>query len=74
MTNKIYDLLKYISQIFLPALITFVGVVLQCFNCNCTDIVLTIMTAFNVFLGSILMISNVQYNKKIKNQEVNKQL
>lgn len=63
MSNKIYDILKYIALIFLPALTTFVGVVLQCFNVGCVDIVLTIMTAFDVFLGAILQISNANYKK-----------
>lgn len=63
MSNKWYDILKYIAQIFLPALTVFVGVVLKCFNVECTDIVITIMTAFDTFLGSILMISSANYNK-----------
>ncbi len=64
MKNKTYDALKYIAQVFLPALTVFVGVVLKCFNCSFTDIVITIMTAFDAFLGSALMISNANYNKK----------
>lgn len=63
MSNKTYDILKYIAQIFIPALTVFVGVVLQCFNVECTDIVVTIMTAFDAFLGAILKISSDNYNK-----------
>lgn len=63
MSNKVYDILKYVALVFLPALITFVGVVLTSFNVSYTDIVLTIMTAFNVFLGTILQISNFNYKK-----------
>ena len=63
MSNKVYDVLKYIAQIFLPALTVFVGVILKCFNIECTDVVMTIMTAFDAFLGSILMISSNNYNK-----------
>lgn len=65
MSNKVYDVLKYIAQVFLPALTVFVGVVLQCFNIEYTDIVVTIMTAFDAFLGSALMISNTNYKKKV---------
>ena len=61
--NKVYDVLKWITLIFLPALITLVGVILNCFNVECTDIVLTIMTAFNAFLGTILGVSNYNYKK-----------
>lgn len=63
MSNKVYDVLKYIAQIFLPALTVFVGVILKCFNIECRDVVITIMTAFDAFLGSILMISSNNYNK-----------
>lgn len=63
LNNKVYDVLKWITLIFLPALITLVGVILNCFNVECTDIVLTIMTAFNAFLGTILGVSNYNYKK-----------
>lgn len=64
MSNKTYDVLKWIAQIFLPALTLFVGVVLKCFNVECTDIVITIMTAFDAFLGAILGISTINYKNK----------
>jgi Na+/H+ antiporter NhaA len=63
LNNRTYDLLKWIALVFLPAFITFVGVVLNCFDVPYTDIVLTISVAFNTFLGSILGISNINYNK-----------
>lgn len=66
MNNKMYDVLKWIAIVFLPALIMFIGVVLNCFNVTHTDIILTILTAFETFLGSILGISNINYNKKNK--------
>ena len=69
MSNKVYDILKYIALIFLPALTTFVGVVLQCFNVSCACIVLTIMTAFDVFIGTVLQISNYNYNNNLKKGE-----
>lgn len=64
MSNKTYDVLKYIAQIFIPALTVFVGVVLKCFNVECTDIVVTIMTAFDAFLGTALKISSDNYNQE----------
>lgn len=64
MTNKVYDVLKWFTLIFLPAFITFAGIVMKTLDFQYTDIVLTISTAFNTFLGTILGISNVQYNRK----------
>lgn len=63
LNNRTYDLLKWIALVFLPAFITFVGVILNCFNVQYADIILTIAVAFNTFLGSILGISNINYNK-----------
>lgn len=62
-SNKTYDVLKWIAIVFLPAFTTFLGVVLKCFNCPYTDIVITILVAFDTFLGSILQISTHNYNK-----------
>lgn len=64
MSNRVYDVLKWIAMVFLPAFIMFIGVVLNCFNVEYTDIVLTIMSAFETFLGAILGISNINYHKK----------
>lgn len=64
LNNKVYDVLKWIALVLLPALTTLAGVILNCFDINCTDIVLTIMTAITTFLGTILGISNISYNSK----------
>ena len=64
MSNKVYDILKWTTLVFLPALTTLVGVILNTFDIECTDIVLTIMTAITTFMGSVLGISNVNYKKK----------
>lgn len=63
MSNKIYDILKWITLVFLPAFTTFIGIILNCFNVGCTDIVLTILTAFTTFMGSVLGISSMKYYK-----------
>lgn len=67
MSNRVYDILKWISLVFLPALITFVGVVLNVLEVENAEVILTIAVAFNTFLGSILGISNVNYNMKLTN-------
>ncbi len=63
MSNKIYDILKWITLVLLPALTTLTGVILNSFNINYTEIILTIMTAITTFMGTILGISNINYNK-----------
>ena len=63
MSNKVYDILKWITLVFLPALTTFVGVILNCFHVEGTEVILTIMVGFTTFLGSILGISSLNYNE-----------
>ena len=61
MSNKLYDILKWISLVFMPALITLYGVIGNTLNLSNTDTILTIAIAFNTFLGSVLGISNLNY-------------
>lgn len=63
-SNTAYDILKWITLIFIPALITLYGVIGNTCNIPYTDIVLTIATAFDTFLGTCLGISNYNYNKE----------
>ena len=65
LSNKVYDILKWIALVFIPALITFYGVVGNVLNIPYTDVILTIMGAFDVFMGSLLGISTTKYNKRV---------
>ena len=64
MSNKVYDILKWVAIVFLPALTTFVGVILNSLDVSNSEIVLTIMTGFGTFLGTILGVSNIKYKKE----------
>lgn len=66
MSNKVYDVLKWLAMIFLPAAITLFGVIGKTLGVQYTDTVLTIAVAVNTFLGSILGISNSAYKKRIE--------
>lgn len=62
-SNKVYDVLKYVVLIALPAFITFVNIVgVQLGHDMTTTIV--ILTAFNTLLGTLIGISSVKYNKE----------
>ena len=63
MTNKIYDISKYIVQIILPALITLVSSIAVLYNYDAT-IIVGIISAVTVFLGSLLGVSTITYNHK----------
>ncbi|WAW15304.1 phage holin [Peptostreptococcus equinus] len=62
--NETYDILKWIAQIFLPALTIFVGAVGVAVGFKQTDLIVIIMTAFDTFLGTILGISTKNYNSE----------
>ena len=63
MTNKIYDIAKYIVQIALPALITLVSTIAVLYNYDVT-IIVGFISAVTVFLGSLLGVSTITYNHK----------
>jgi imidazoleglycerol phosphate synthase glutamine amidotransferase subunit HisH len=64
MNNKIYDILKWIAQIFLPALGTLYFALAGIWNFPYAEAIVGTITAFDTFLGIILGISTIQYNKK----------
>lgn len=71
MSNKVYDVLKWFTMIFIPAAITLFGVIGKTLGLSCTDTVLTIAVAADTFLGSILGISNSAYKKRIEEGDDN---
>lgn len=64
MNNKLYDRLKWIALVGLPALTTFYGVVGATCNIPFTQETLTIAVAFDTMLGAMLGISSNSYKKK----------
>lgn len=64
MNNKIYDILKWIAQIFLPALGTLYFALDGIWDFPYAEAIVGTITAVDTFLGIILGISTVQYNKK----------
>lgn len=66
MTNKTYDVLKWIAQYFLPALGTLYFALANIWNLPFGEEVVGTITAIDAFLGVLLGISTMQYNKTIK--------
>ncbi len=66
MNNKVYDVLKYIAQIALPALTTLYGVIGATLSIPYTQEVVTIAIAVDACLGTCLGISTYNYNKEAK--------
>lgn len=61
MTNKTYDILKYVALLIIPALATFVNAVGIVWGIPHTNEATATLTAFGVFLGAALGISSNNY-------------
>ena len=66
MTNKTYDMLKWVAQYFLPALGTLYFALASIWNLPFGEEIVGTITAIDAFLGVLLGISTMQYNKTIK--------
>lgn len=62
LNNKLYDILKWLVMIVLPAIATLYGTLAHVWGFPDSDKVLTTLTAISVCLGTILGISTVKYN------------
>ena len=63
MSNKMFDVLKWIAILFLPALATLVAVVFKIWNLPYGPEISATITAVATFLGAILGVSHIQYKK-----------
>lgn len=70
MSNKLYDILKYIALIFVPAICVFITTVGNIWDWQYIDAITGTISAFGVLLGALLQISSINYAKKQEEQEV----
>lgn len=64
MSNKVYDILKWIAQMVLPAIGTLYFALAGIWGLPFGEEIVGTITAVDTFLGIILGISTVNYNKK----------
>lgn len=65
MSNKTYDICKWIAQYLLPALATLYFAVSQIWGLPYAEQIVGTITAVDTFLGVLLGISTANYNKQI---------
>ena len=63
MTNKVYDILKWIAQYLLPAIGTLYFALAGIWGLPYGEQIVGTITAVDTFLGILLGISSAQYNK-----------
>ena len=68
MSNKVYDVLKWISMVVIPSFITMLGNILSVLKVANTNVILIIIGAVATCLGSILKKSNMDYMKREENK------
>lgn len=82
MSNKLYDYLKWIAMIALPALATYVAAVFPAYGVENTETIVLTITSLSTLLGALLGVSNVKYNKvsdeiidlEIEDEQLDKEL
>lgn len=67
MNDKVYDVLKFIAQIVLPAIGTLWFTLAEIWAFPLAHEVLGTITAVDLFLGTLLGISSAQYYKEQEN-------
>jgi hypothetical protein len=70
MSNKVYDILKYIAQIVLPAIGTLYFALAGIWGFPYGEQIVGTITAVDTFLGVVIGISSANYNKKTTLEEL----
>lgn len=65
MTNKAYDIIKWIVVIVLPSLGTLYFALAGIWGLPYGEEIVGTITAIDTFLGAVMMISTAQYNKRV---------
>lgn len=66
MSNKVYDMLKWVAMYLLPALGTLYFALAGIWSLPYGEQVVGTITAMDTFLGVVLGISSAQYNKAVQ--------
>lgn len=69
MSNKVYDALKYIAQIVLPAIATLYFALAQIWGLPYGEQIVGTITAVDAFLGAILRITTIKYEASLEEDE-----
>ncbi len=65
-SNKLYDILKWLVIIVLPAAGTLYAALSTVWDWPYSEEIVTTITAVDTFLGAVLCISTATYNKEAK--------
>lgn len=63
-SDKLYNILKWLCLIFAPALVTLVATIFALYHINGAEIVCGTISAIATFIGALIGVSTKAYNKK----------
>lgn len=69
MPNKVYDILKYITMIFLPAFATLYSALAGIWGLPYGEQIVATIAALTTFMGVTLMVNSANYNAKVKSKK-----
>ncbi|MDL2216053.1 phage holin [Ruminococcaceae bacterium OttesenSCG-928-N02] len=69
LSDKMYDILKWVAQLFLPAAGALYFALAGIWGFPCGEEIVGTITAVDAFLGMLLGISTKQYNKALETGE-----
>lgn len=70
MSDKTYDILKFVAQILLPAIGTLYFALAQIWDLPLAEEIVGTITAVDAFLGAVLGISTAQYQKDMREKMI----
>lgn len=65
MSNKVYDVLKWVAQILLPSIATLYFGLAQIWGFPYAEAIVGTITLIDAFLGALLGISTMKYKKSL---------
>lgn len=65
MSNKVYDVLKWITMVVLPAIATLYAALSGIWGFPYGEQIVGTLVAVETFIGAVLQISNAQYKKSV---------
>ena len=68
LNDKLYDVLKWIALIFLPAVAVLYGALAPVWNLPYGEQIVYTITAIDTFLGALIGVSTISYNKDEQNE------
>lgn len=71
MSSKVYDALKFIAVIVLPAAGALYFALSQIWGLPYGEEIVGTITAIDTFLGTVLMIDSAKYNKNVEAAQAN---